>query len=113
MELATNDPFKHEESADDADGYISSNLGNESDSEYNDDLVFDNIKATVVSGVSKDQLVQDDDSVASLDRLSQSNLDAGVSHTSLVYGFIPKGCYSHPIKSGALLGSKLIFILYT
>jgi len=29
MELATNDPFKHEESADDADGYISSNLGNE------------------------------------------------------------------------------------
>lgn len=46
-------------------------------------------------------------SVVSEDKTDDTSSISGASHNSLSYGFIPKGCYTHPIKSGAILGGKL------
>ena len=91
-----------------AASYISSEFGDESDNEDGgDDAVFDNIKKSVVSGASEKDLVYGDGSVVTRDRTGNdvTSIHAG-AHNSLVFGFIPKGCYTHPIKNGALLGSK-------
>ena len=66
--------------------------------------MFNNIQKSVVSGGSDKNLVYGDGSAATIDRTSNA-LSVG-AHNSLAFGFIPKGCYTHPIKNGALLGSK-------
>lgn len=89
------------------DGYMSSNFGDETDDGEDEDLIFGKVKAAVVSRAHEDRLVRGEGSVASLDRLSTHDSSASPHHHSLTYGFIPKGCYSHPIKSGAILGGKI------
>lgn len=88
------------------EGYMSSDFAGSDNDE--DDQVFGQIRKRIVSGTARDRLAEGDISVASLDRLSTQDdySQSGSGHCSLVYGFIPKGCYSHPIKSGAILGSK-------
>lgn len=87
------------------EGYMSSDFAGSDDE---DDKVFGQIRDRIVSTTSKDKLAAGDDSVASLDRLSTSEglTHSPSGHCSLSYGFIPKGCYNHPIKSGAILGSR-------
>lgn len=90
----------------DEDGYISSDFAGSDD---DDDEVYSQIRDRIVSGAPKNKLAEGDESVASLDRLSTSEgfANSTSGHCSLTYGFIPKGCYNHPIKSGAILGSKI------
>lgn len=91
----------------DALGYNSSVYDTDSDVDDNNsgDEIFERIKRSVVSSKSgKDYGAGSRASVDGTDN-DTSSVD-GTSHDSLVYGFIPKGCYSHPIKNGALLGSE-------
>ena len=96
------------ERAAEAASYISSEFADDSDDA--DDEIFNNIQKSVVSANSDKNLVYGDGSVATVDRTGNgaSTLPVG-AHNSLTYGFIPKGCYTHPIKNGALHGSEYHF----
>lgn len=93
-------------SPDGEEGYVSSDFGADSEDTLRD-VTFEGIRKDVVCGTKEGSLVEGDGSVASLDRLSTTDDTHTLSnHSSLAYGFIPKGCYEHPIKNGAILGSE-------
>lgn len=88
----------------DEDGYISSEFDGDSEV-HEEDATFLQIKQSVITNSKAGSLISDEQSVSSLVRDTSDENSASSGHCSLVYGFIPKGCYEHPIKNGAILGS--------
>lgn len=84
--------------------YLSSEFGDDSLAGGGPDLNFEKIKQSVHSSINDERPNQDGET-ASFAQTSEDG-DTAPGHCALSYGFIPKGYYEHPIKNGAILGSK-------
>lgn len=87
------------------DGYLSSEFADDSLDGRGPDLTFEKIKQSVHSSINDGKSYLDRETTGSLAQNSEEG-DAVPGHCALSFGFIPKGYYEHPIKNGAILGSK-------